>query len=188
MKSLSVLAFVLFALLTGCSTPWTVVKQPAPSPISTARTFSVKPLDFSGVSIGGTPEAAWRVANGEAKSRWWDKDKEVASKHFMTMLTSNTTSGRTFTEAGGADADAPVVVVRIGDIQSSDLQLTLQVMTPAGEIIEEATMMYTIRGYGVSERLRCSGKRLADLVADYIAKQSTAAGALGAAPRVSASK
>lgn len=184
MKSLLVLAFVLFACVSGCSAPWTVVKQPTTSPIAAAKTFAVKPLDFSGVSIEGTPEPAWRAASGEAKSKWWDQDKAMASKHFLQMLTSNTKSGRTFVEAG-VDANAPVVVVRIVEIQSADLVLALQVTTPTGEVIEEATKTMTIRGYGVSERLRGSGKRLADAVAEYITKQSTASGAVS---RVSANE
>jgi hypothetical protein len=172
MKSLSVLTLVLVALLAGCGSPWTVVKRPAPSTLAAAKTFTVKPLDFSGVSIDGTPEAAWRAASGDAKSKWWDKDKSVASRNFMRMITSNTKSGRTFTEAGAdADAAAPIVVLKLANVRSPDFDLTLQVTTPAGDVIEEATMTLTVRGYGVSEQLRGSGKRMADAVADYIAKQ-----------------
>jgi hypothetical protein len=117
------------------------------------------------------------------------QDKAVASRHFMRMLTSNTKSGRTFTAAGeaGFDPDAPIVVLRVGDVDGPDFHLTVQVTTATGEVIEEATMTLTIRGYGISEQLRGSGKRFADAVAEYIAKQSTASGAL-AVPRTSSSK
>jgi hypothetical protein len=172
MKTLSLSALVV-GLVSGCGSPWTAVKQPAtPSRIARAKTFSVKPLDFSGVSIDGAPEAAWRAAHGEAKSKWWDKDKAIASRSFLRMLTSNTQSGCTFVEAGN-DAEAPLVVVRIGDIHDAEYPLTLQITTATGEVIEEATMTMTIRGYGVSEQLRGSGKRFADAVATYIAKRRT---------------
>jgi hypothetical protein len=172
MKSRFALTLVLLALLAGCGSPWKVVKRPTPSTLAAARTFSVKPLDFSGVSIDGAPEPAWRAAAGDAKSKWWDKDKEVASRNFMRMITSNTKGGRTFTEAGAdADANASVIVLKIGDIHSADFQLTLQVTTAAGDVIEEATMTLTIRGYGVSEQIRGSGKRMADAVVEYIAQQ-----------------
>ena len=111
MKSFLASSLVLVALLSGCGgSPWKVVKRPTPSTLVAAKTFSVKPLDFSGVSIDGKPESAWRASSGDAKSKWWDKDKSVASKNFVRMLTSNTSGGRTFTEAG-ADPDAPVVIL-----------------------------------------------------------------------------
>ena len=174
MKSRLALTLVLLALLSACSSPWKVVKQPTPSTLAATKTFAVKPLDFSAVSLDGKAEPAWRTASGEAKSKWWDKDKSVASSRFMRMITSTTKGGVTFTEAGAdanADPNAPVIVLKIGEVGSSDFQLILQVTTPAGEVIEEATMTLTIRGYGVSERIRGSGKRMADAVAEYVAKQ-----------------
>lgn len=170
MTSIRVLILVIAALVMGCGgSSWTVVKRPTPRSIVAARTFSVKPLDFSGVSIDGQPEADWRAAGGAAKAKWWDEDKSLANASFMRAITSGRKSGRTFTEAG-APADSPVVVLRVGNVHDADFQLTLQVTTPAGEIIEEATTTLKSRGYGLSDQLRSGGKKMAEAVTEYLAK------------------
>lgn len=154
-------------VVAGCGgASWTIVKRPNPSPVRAATTFTVRPIDFSGVSVDGKPEAEWRAARPPEKGKSWDEDKAVANQNYLNAIAAAPKHGRTFVASGGPP-DAPVIVLRVGNVHSANFQLTMQITAPSGDVLEEATMTLKSRGFGIGDQLRSGGEKMAEAVADY---------------------
>ena len=83
---LALAGLLLFFSLGGCSPPWTVVVQAVPNPMLGKGSFTVQPIDFTGLRVGEKTEASWLAEKDEEQRSSWLEDKKGMNDEFASNL------------------------------------------------------------------------------------------------------
>lgn len=84
--SLSLFAFVG---LTGCSSPWKVVRKAQTNPFTKSEAYVASPTKTKGLQVGELAEGVYLRQIGSAERRRWRVGKNVFSKAFARAIKAN---------------------------------------------------------------------------------------------------
>lgn len=181
--SIQSLLFCIFlgfsAMACGGSVPWQVVSQENPNPLKTVRQFSVLPIEYKKLTVGAKSESSYLADKDEEKRSAWEADKVALSQEFSRALMVEARGNNDLIIDIG-DSDAPFVVQpRIRFIEpglyigiyskESKIDMSATIRTADGRLVDEIRMSVEgAPGFSISERMRASGARLGEWMADYL--------------------
>lgn len=178
---LVVASFAAFA--AGCGPSWTVVKQANPNAFSGKKAYTVEPLSFQGVLIGGVDtEDAWiakRKPEKQAEFRAsYEQDKVDATQKFDERLKANLDKAG---YAAGADVTVRPHVTSYepgfwspagwGN-KNTELTVNVDFVDAAGNV--QDTIIFSSKiapgtfNPATGQRVRQAANKLADEVAQYV--------------------
>jgi hypothetical protein len=193
-RSLLALTVVLFALaLIGCGPPWVVVMQTTPNSLVNAPRFSVLPIDFTGLEIGGeslftddvdsVPESVFLSEKSPETQQSFAADKAAINENFTKLLMSRVQAAGVEVVLGMGPADAPFQIrpsikwLRPGVFavvyrSHSEVRMTLRITTPDGRVLDEITMKSrtptSLANASSGDRLRTDAGWLGLNAANYV--------------------
>ncbi len=172
--------FAAVAALTGCGSPWVVLRQVVPNPMGAGAPFYVQPVTLAGLRVGDLSEAEWMGPKSPETKDSWDADKVAMNVEFA----------RGFTEAGPGilRASGPaaafsivtrfvhyepgfyaVVVSRPGRIDA-----IVDILDPNGTPLDEFETIASCSGFSQGGNARACSRSIGANVARYVLERTGA--------------
>jgi hypothetical protein len=182
-----VIAFALVAgaALTGCGGPDLQVHvQAAPNPFAAQRSFTVLPVDYTGLRVGAKSEEQYLAEKDAKQQQSFREDKAALNERFAGELIGAAKSRGVDVALATGPASAPFVIrpsVRsiepgfyVGIASApSHVEMTVQITSPDGKILDEVQVVHGT-GASIGEtmssggRLRSDGEAMGKIVAEYV--------------------
>jgi len=188
--ALTALVMAVSMPLVGCGPPWKIMHATEPNPFVNQRTFAVVPVDFAGLEVGEKPEAEY-LAEKDAETRQnWQGDKLGINEEFAKRLIEEANENGIRVVLATGPGAAPFIIrssVRwvepgfyVGVASgASEVQMTVQITTPDGRILDEIKIKHRTGGSVVhastGQRLRADGGGLGEITAEYLQKRVSGA-------------
>lgn len=170
----------------GCGPGWTVVKQAAPSPFTAQSVFSVEPIAYEGLKVGGKSEADYLAGKEPGQVDAWKADLGKLNQAYADNIVKEGKGLQV--SVGPAAAPSPFAVkpmvsfiepgVYAGIVNlPSEVRMTLRVTDAQGAVIDEVatSVRYATQSImgvpvnpSVTDRLTECGKMLGDATAKYL--------------------
>jgi hypothetical protein len=177
------LTIALTALLLGCSstTPWHVLQQSHPNPMTSQDTFVVMPLDYSYLHVGKLPEDDYLARKDEEFRDKWRSDKKAMNAEFTGELVAQALEHGV--RVAVPPAEAPFVihpqVTRIDrgffrgiTHRDSRLKVVAHIVAADGTVVDQIRLSETVYSTWatatVQVRLRLAARQLGKHVAEYL--------------------
>lgn len=170
----------------GCGPGWTVVKQAAPSPFNAQSAFSVEPIAYEGLKVGGKNEADYLAEKKPEQVEAWKADLGKLNQAYADNLVKEGKGLQI--SVGPAAAPSPFAVkpmvsfiepgVYAGIVNlPAEVRMTLRVTDAQGAVVDEvatsvryatSTVMGVPLNPSVTDRLTECGKMLGEATAKYL--------------------
>ena len=177
--ALSLLASVLFVVLTGCSNPVKVIRQAEPNPFDKSTEFVVTPTSFVNLKVNEGQEADYIKSQGQEFEKTWNAEKAFMSREFMSSVRENAVGVRVF----AADPRPNMILLRanifsieVGDTtgKASKVVMTL-IIARGNSTLDEVRIESSTKPEGdnatLTRRLRTDARKLGLLAAQYLKKR-----------------
>ncbi len=177
---------IIFMFL-GCGPPWEVVRQATPNPLLGVKTFSLKPVDFSGLRVGEKTEQGYLAEKDEETRGKWVGDKKAMNEEFSGKLLSEARDEGIAVQMGGEGdytIEPKVTWIEPGfyvgvAAKPSETQMTLIIRDRGGAVVDEVLMKHntnaSLMNPAVGNRLRDDAEALGAYAAEYLATRSAGA-------------
>lgn len=181
-------SFFVFALLVlgmvGCVPRWVIRQQAVPNPLLNQHKFSLEGMHWEQLRIGGKTEAEYLGGKDADQAASFQSDKRTFEERFVASL-SGGAQGVQFVPAPPGEAGAFIVRAAVTFFEpgyyvgvaarDSEADVTVQVFSPDGKIVDEITIHSRIAATMTSpssgDRMRKCGNDLGGVTAKYISSR-----------------
>lgn len=173
------LAAILAVAALGCMhARWTVVRQASPAPYDDSTPFFVEPLHFERTRVREQSEGEYAAAQKEEMRALWETSKSEMSAAYVERVVND----GSLRAKPVADPNAYVLVPVVTEIEPgsfagvtverTDVHLTLLVMSPSREVIDEIRLRATVPAGStnptIGGRLRSAATELGAETVEYV--------------------
>lgn len=172
---------------TGCGgARWVVVRQAAPNPLQGQSQFVIEAVTYPNLRVGEKPEAVWLSEKKEDARQSFERDKNETARNLIAQLTARA-GGRGIQVVpwsgtpGAFNLRPAITFFEPGNYNgfintATTLQLSLQVLSAQGQIIDEvifrSDIPATLDNPSSGGRMQSAGSDLGGQLANYLILRS----------------
>jgi len=184
-------SLVVAAALLGCAPTWHVVVQAAPDPFLGQKKFSVLPINFGGLHVGGKTEEQYLSEKTEKQRASFAEDKAAFNEKFTSELLAHGRDAGVEIALATGPGDAPFMIQpSVGFLEPgfyvgvasapSRVEMSVKITTPDGKVLDEILLEhgtdsrsgFSVGGISLNPssggRLRKDGEALGKIIAKYV--------------------
>lgn len=175
------------AALAACGPPYRILRLAVPNPLLRAGSFSVEPIHYEMLSVGGMPEAAYLAGKTPEQIASFTTDKvETAGRFVASLMGAAANNGQRMIAGPPPDANTFVIrpfaifyepgVYAYAFARNTELELRVQVLTAQGTMLDEiatrAVVAASLYNPSSGGRMRGAGDQLGRYVAEYLRRRA----------------
>lgn len=177
--ALSLMASVLFFVLTGCSNPVKVIRQAEPNPFDKTTEFIITAPAFVNLKVNEGQEADYVKSQGQDFEKTWTAEKAFMGREFMASVRENAVGVRVLPGDPRPNAlllRSNIFSIEVGDTTGKPSKVVMTLIIARGNsTLDEIRIESSTKPEGanatLTRRLRSDARKLGELAAQYLKKR-----------------